>query len=173
MGRSAALDDAVYCLCSIYSSQYSFHAGMYQGYAKALSSLRGCLSDVSLRMKSETLCASILLQMCGVSLVHLTVHQVKLRVNTTDPIKLAVSDGRGQWSHLAHGTTVLLYSRGVHQYTSAFDHSMLESQLSVIVCSTCASHILLWCAQSLLTHILPVIVRSIPEVQRTLFPAIA
>ena len=154
MGRSVALDDAVSCLCAIYSSPYTVHAGIYQGYAKALSSLRGCLSDVSLRMKSETLCASILLQMCEVSLVHLNIHHVKLRANTTDPVKLVVSSDRGQWSHLAHGTTVLLYSRGVHQYTSAFDHSMLESQLSVIVCSTCAIHILLWCTQSLLTRLL-------------------
>lgn len=110
IGRSVALDDAVSCLCGIYSSPYSFHASIYKGYAKALSSLRGCLSDDSQRMNSETLCASILLQMC----------------------ELVVSADRGQWSNLAYGTTVLLRSRGVHQYTSAFDHSMLESQLSVI-----------------------------------------
>ena len=173
MGRSVALDDAVSCLCGIYSSPYSFHASIYKGYAKALSSLRGCLSDDSLRMNSETLCASILLQMCEVSFVHLIIHQVKMRANTTDPVKLVVSADRGQWSHLAHGTTVLLRSRGVHQYTSAFDHSMLESQLSVIVCSTCAIRILLWCAQSLLTRLLSVIVQSITEAQRTLFPAVA
>ena len=169
MGRNVALDDAVSCLCGIYSSPYSFDVGIYQGYAKALSSLRGCLSDDSLRMKSETLCASILLQMCEVSIVHLT----EMRANITDPSKLVVSADSGQWSNLAHGTTVLLRSRGVHQYTGAFDHSMLESQLSVIVCSTCAIHILLWCAQSLLTRLLSVIVQSIAEVQRTLFPAIA
>ena len=173
MGRSVALDDAVSCLCGIYSSPYSFHAGIYQGYAKALSSLRRCLSDDSLRMTSETLCASILLQMCEVSSVHLTVHQVEMRADTTDPVKLVVSADRAQWSNLAYGTTVLLRSRGVHQYTGAFDHSMLESQLSVIVCSTCAIHILLWCAQSLLTRLLSVIVQSITEGQRTLFPAIA
>ena len=84
-----------------------------------------------------------------------------------------VSPDRGQWSHLAHGTTVLLYSRGVHQYTSAFDHSMLESQLSVIVCRTGAIHIPLWCAHSLLTRLLSVVVQSITEDQRTLFPAVA
>ena len=173
MGRSVALDDAVSCLCGIYSSPYSLDTGVYKGYAKALSSLRGCLSDDSLRMKSETLCASILLQMCEVSFVLLTIHQVKLRANTTDPVKLVVSADRGQWSNLAYGTTALLRSRGVHQYTSAFDHSMLESQLSVIVCSTYAVHILLWCAQGLLTRLLSVIVQSITEDQRTLFPAIA
>ena len=173
MGRSVALDDAVSCLCGIYSSPYSFHAGIYQGYAKALSSLRGCLSDDSLRMNSETLCASILLQMCEVSIVHLPIHRVRLRANTTDHVKLVVNADRGQWSHLAHGTTVLLYSRGVHQYTGAFDHSMLESQLSIIVCITCATRILLWYAQSLLTRLSSVLVQSVTEVQRTLFPAIA
>lgn len=49
-------------------------------------------------------------------------------------MKLVVNVDRGQWSHLGHGTTALLYSRGVHQYTGAFDHAMLESQLSIIVC---------------------------------------
>ena len=73
LGRNAALDDAVSCLCAIYcgtpSTPYSVHKGIYRGYVRALSSLRGYLIDPSLRMESETLCASILLQMCEVSLV--------------------------------------------------------------------------------------------------------
>lgn len=69
MGRNVALDDAVSCLCGIYCSSYNYHSGIYQNYVKALSSLRGCLNDTSLRMESETLCASILLQMCEVSCV--------------------------------------------------------------------------------------------------------
>lgn len=72
LGRNAALDDAVSCLCEIYcgtpSAPYNLHRGIYQSYVRALSSLRGCLSDTSFRMESETLCASILLQMCEVSL---------------------------------------------------------------------------------------------------------
>ena len=71
LGRNAALDDAVSCLCAIYCgtspTPYSLHSGVRQRYVKALSSLRGCLGDLSLRMESETLCASILLQMCEVS----------------------------------------------------------------------------------------------------------
>lgn len=70
VGHNAALDDAVSCLCDIYSSPYSFHMGIYQSYVRALSSLRCYLSDTSLQMSSETLCASILLQMCEVSFVH-------------------------------------------------------------------------------------------------------
>lgn len=72
MGRNAALDDAVSCLCSIYCSPNNSHTGVYQCYVSALSSLRGCLGDTSLRMESETLCASILLQMCEVNIIHAT-----------------------------------------------------------------------------------------------------
>lgn len=64
------------------------------------------------------------------------VHRPEMLLSTTDLIKLVINVDRGQWSHLAHGTTVLLHSRGVHRYTGAFDHAMLESQLSVIVCTT-------------------------------------
>ena len=67
MGRNTALDAAVSCLCDIYCSPYHFPVSIYQSYAKALSSLRGCLSGTSLQMEPETLCASILLQMCEVS----------------------------------------------------------------------------------------------------------
>ena len=70
IGRNAALDAALSCLCDIYCSPYNFQVGTYQKYVKAISSLRGCLSDTSLQMESETLCASILLQMCEVRFVH-------------------------------------------------------------------------------------------------------
>jgi hypothetical protein len=72
MGTNTALDAVVSCLCSIYSRQYStphgYQRDIYQSYIKALASLRGCLEDARLRMESETLCASILLQMCEVNL---------------------------------------------------------------------------------------------------------
>ena len=71
MGRNAALDATVSCLCDIYASPYHSHKDIYQSYVKALSSLRNYLSHTSLQMESETFCASILLQMCEVSLVHL------------------------------------------------------------------------------------------------------
>lgn len=136
MGRNAALDDAVSCLCDIYRSSYNCHSGVYQSYVKALSSLRGCLSDTSIRMESETLCASILLQICEVNFVSRNSHQLEMRLIVNDLVKLVVNVDKGHWSDLGHGTTTLLYSRGAHSYTSAFDHAMLESQLSVIVCDT-------------------------------------
>ena len=70
IGYNTALDAAVSCLCDIYSSPYNFRIGTYQKYIKALSSLRSSISDTSFQMESETLCASILLQMCEVSAVH-------------------------------------------------------------------------------------------------------
>ena len=73
LGHNVALDNAVSCLCSIYqstnSTSYSVSRNVGQKYILSLSSLRKCVSDDSLRMESETLCASILLQMCEVSLV--------------------------------------------------------------------------------------------------------
>ena len=70
IGRNVALDAAVSCLCDIYCSPYKFNVDTYQKYVRAISSLRSCLSDTSLRIESETLCASILLQMCEVGFVH-------------------------------------------------------------------------------------------------------
>jgi hypothetical protein len=71
IGRNAALDAAVSCLCAIYcgipSAPYNSNRIIYQSYVRALSSLRCCLNDASFQMESETLCASILLHMCEVS----------------------------------------------------------------------------------------------------------
>ena len=73
LGRNTALDDAVSCICAIYcgnpATPYNMHMEVYKSYVKALSSLRTCLDDDATRMESETLCASILLQMCEVCLI--------------------------------------------------------------------------------------------------------
>ena len=74
LGRNAALDDAVSCICAIYcgnpATPYNMHKEVCKSYVKALSSLRACLDDDAVRMESETLCASILLQMCEVRLFY-------------------------------------------------------------------------------------------------------
>lgn len=71
LGTSIALDDAVKCLCSVYSrarpSPNELPRGVYRQYLAAVTSLRKCVEDPTLRMESETLCASILLQICEVS----------------------------------------------------------------------------------------------------------
>ena len=74
LGRNAALDDAVSCVCAIYSGNpatpYNMHKEVCKSYVKALSSLRTCLDDDAVGTESETLCASILLQMCEVRLIY-------------------------------------------------------------------------------------------------------
>lgn len=68
IGRNAALDDAVSCLCAIYrnnpATPYSMHKEACKSYVKALSSLRTCLNDDAVQTEAETLCASIVLQIC-------------------------------------------------------------------------------------------------------------
>lgn len=70
IGHNEALDDAVACMSAIYrgtpSISYIADRDIYQSYVKALASLRSCLDDPSLQFEAETLCASIMLQMCEV-----------------------------------------------------------------------------------------------------------
>ena len=71
LGHNDALDHSVATLCSIYLKQpafsYDMDTELYRKYAKALSSVRHFIEEDFRRMESETLCASILLQMCEVS----------------------------------------------------------------------------------------------------------
>lgn len=74
LGRNRALDDVVSCLNEIYCGTsavlYNMHKRIYRSYIRALSSLRHCLDNTILQMESETLCASILLQMCEVRFIY-------------------------------------------------------------------------------------------------------
>lgn len=83
-------------------------------------------------------------------------------------IKHVINVGGGEWSYLANGTSVLLRARGVHRYKNAFDHAMLESQLSVTVRTMYTAH-LHNVYISPLTSIFSGIVQSIVAAQRTLF----
>lgn len=72
LGYNAALDNAVPCLCTIYSdnsdvSAFSRGRDIHRRYIRALRSLRVCLYDGETSMQAETLCASILMQLCEVS----------------------------------------------------------------------------------------------------------
>jgi hypothetical protein len=65
LGHNAALDDAVGCLTTLYSSYFmenqSAEALSRSKYVQALSSLRKCLDNKDIALASETLCASLLL----------------------------------------------------------------------------------------------------------------
>jgi hypothetical protein len=71
LGRNIALDDSINCLCSIYFDRVK-QIGVpsktsMQRYVQSLSSLRACLEEAQLRTESETICATIILQLCEVS----------------------------------------------------------------------------------------------------------
>ncbi|TGO37641.1 hypothetical protein BHYA_0092g00240 [Botrytis hyacinthi] len=115
LGYNIALDDAITCICSLYcdgsSNEYTKSKAIYRSYIQALSSLQKCLVEERLRFQSETLCASLLLQMC----------------------ELVVNVDKAKWIDLARGTSQLIKARGVGRYKDPFDLGMLESQLSYIV----------------------------------------
>ncbi|PQE29560.1 C6 zinc finger domain protein [Rutstroemia sp. NJR-2017a BBW] len=116
LGHNVALDDAVSCISSIYCDKSSLQDKSkslvkYENYVRALRSLQRYLNDEGLSLQSETLCASILLQIC----------------------ELAVNADKGKWGDLSRGSAQLIQARGVDKYVDPFDHSMLESQLSYIV----------------------------------------
>ncbi|KAI9640599.1 hypothetical protein NHQ30_010898 [Ciborinia camelliae] len=121
LGHNNALDDAISCICSLYCDrslkEYTKSKVIYRNYVRALSSLQKCLADKSLCMQSETLCASILLQVC----------------------ELVINADKGKWGNLARGTAQLIQTRGVDRYTDPFDLGMLESQLSYIVVQSAKS----------------------------------
>ena len=70
LGHNAALDESIACLCSIYVDVKSHGRRIsnitIKRYAGALNSLQRCLDDVGMRYQSETVCASIILQLCEV-----------------------------------------------------------------------------------------------------------
>ncbi|KAF7950163.1 hypothetical protein EAE96_007458 [Botrytis aclada] len=115
LGHNIALDDAVTCICNLYcdrsSNEHTKSKGIYKNYIRALSSLQKCLVEERLRFQSETLCASLLLQLC----------------------ELVVNVDKAKWIDLARGTSQLIQARGVGRYKYPFDLGMLESQLSYIV----------------------------------------
>jgi hypothetical protein len=69
LGHSQALDDAVSCVCALYKGrQGHLSKRVFQLYMISLASVRNSLTDPDIWWTSETLCASILLQLCEASL---------------------------------------------------------------------------------------------------------
>jgi hypothetical protein len=85
LGTNLALDAAVACLCTIYTETRTRNAPnsafSVKQYVKSLGALRTCLEEPSFSSESETLCASIILQICEVRcnrILELTFSLVKL-----------------------------------------------------------------------------------------------
>lgn len=71
LGKNAALDSAVSSLCSLYVDALTGNRTVenLRLYGHAVTSLQACLKSPKLRLESETLCASIVLQICEVRYV--------------------------------------------------------------------------------------------------------
>jgi hypothetical protein len=71
LGRNPALDTVVSCLGAMYTHSLTKTLSSTQTamrtYVRSLEALRLCLEDEQRRLESETICASILLQLCEVS----------------------------------------------------------------------------------------------------------
>jgi hypothetical protein len=78
IGRNLALDSSLSCLCSMYTG-WRFCAShvsktSVQLYTKSLKALRKCLAIPQLRAEPETICASIILQLCEVGRIQCSIH---------------------------------------------------------------------------------------------------
>ena len=70
LGRNAALDSAIACLCTVYADILAANGAIskdaWRKYAQSTGALRLCLDDPGRCLQSETVCASIVLQLCEV-----------------------------------------------------------------------------------------------------------
>ena len=80
LGRNAALDAATASLCSVYVDYLTVKPtgsdATIQKYIASLHALQDCVKDADLRTQSETICASILVQICEVR------HHITISDNT-------------------------------------------------------------------------------------------
>ncbi|OIW23828.1 hypothetical protein CONLIGDRAFT_686057 [Coniochaeta ligniaria NRRL 30616] len=110
LGRNAALDAAVASLCSIYIDHLTVKStgsnATLQKYIVSLNALQSCIKDPELRSQSETICASIIVQMCELLMSH---------------------DG-GRWSGLNRGCALLIKDCDPKRFRTGFDRDLLDSQ---------------------------------------------
>ncbi|KAJ6034010.1 uncharacterized protein N7446_007693 [Penicillium canescens] len=114
LGHNAALDSAVSCMCNVFihfmSGQSKATAAIIEEYVKSLQTLRGVLDNPRLRRHAETLCASIILQLC----------------------ELLLNKDFGQWIDLCQGSKRLIEERGPNGFPEQFERELLESQQGFI-----------------------------------------
>ncbi|KAJ9213931.1 transcriptional regulator family: Fungal Specific TF [Paecilomyces variotii] len=110
IGHNVALDASVSCLCGLFIDIFTGNSTISETairrYMSSLRSLRECLDDERKRLESETICASVILQLC------------ELVMNADD----------GRWSHLSRGTKVLIRNCGPERCAAPFERALLESQ---------------------------------------------
>jgi hypothetical protein len=109
LGYSGLLDNSVTCLCSCYIDRLrnNFHTSQstLRLFSRSLHMLRESLELSEARIASETICASIILQLC----------------------ELTINDAT-HWSSLCQGTSLLIQESGPARFEKPFERAMLESQ---------------------------------------------
>ncbi|KAF5856119.1 hypothetical protein ETB97_007859 [Aspergillus alliaceus] len=115
LGGNIALDSAVSCLCTVYTDLSAGWGGIseraWRTYARSLGALRLCLGDPERCFQSETICASIVLQLC----------------------ELLTNADNGRWNQLSHGTKALIQRCDVARFRQPFERAMLESQRAFFI----------------------------------------
>ncbi|KAF2665344.1 hypothetical protein BT63DRAFT_482296 [Microthyrium microscopicum] len=109
IGRNLALDDSISCLSSIYEdvrAGSTSSPNTLKMYGKSLSSLWQYLQQPSLRLELDTVCASLILQLC----------------------ELMLSPDKGNWASLSKGSKLLMQELGSDKFKDPFGRAMLESQ---------------------------------------------
>ncbi|GAB1194901.1 hypothetical protein APSETT444_004153 [Aspergillus pseudonomiae] len=116
LGRNAALDSAIACLCTVYADILAANGAIskdaWRKYAQSTGALRLCLDDPGRCLQSETVCASIVLQLC----------------------ELLTNADNGRWNQLSHGTKALIANCDIRRFQQPFERAMLESQRAFFVC---------------------------------------
>jgi hypothetical protein len=110
LGHSDTLDIAVSCLCSLYADALRHGIGpsdhSFRLYGLSLQSLRKDLTISHTRTTPETISASIILQLC----------------------EMSMNDKGGQWNRLCEGTRLLIQECDLERFKLPFERAMLESQ---------------------------------------------
>lgn len=110
LGRNPALDDAVSCLCAIYEDTrqqlLASPPSTIRLYSRSLKSLRQCVQAAETRLEPETMCSSLILQLC----------------------ELMISSDNGRWNNLSSGSKLLIQELDPECFDQPFERAMLESQ---------------------------------------------
>ncbi|GIJ86872.1 hypothetical protein Asppvi_005770 [Aspergillus pseudoviridinutans] len=114
LGHNMALDSGISCLCSIFIERLTGQnttTAILEEYVKSLRRLRRMLNDSKSNQDAETLCASIILQLC----------------------ELLINTDFGRWIDLCQGSKHLIQQWGPDRFRDPFEREMLESQGGFIV----------------------------------------
>ncbi len=138
LGINAALDAAIPCLCDIYGDirrGKQISAATTHRYVLCLGALRSCVADPGLRKQSETICASLIIQICEVRTPLPPPLSVGDDADDSLLYQLMLDPGTGKYNALLTGSRSLIQSAGPERFRFGFERAMLELQKAPFVCS--------------------------------------